>query len=85
MLDSTNLDGWLITTCTCCGSVNHIFMDVPDAHAWECWNCSERYWFDEVSRLDYIYNERIDEAEAEFRLDYGDLSIRFLNGQCDRE
>lgn len=75
---------WLVETCQMCGSTNHIFVDNSEAHAWECWCCGFRFWLDELGRDAYLIDQDIDDIEAEERLDNADLSIYFLNGQCER-
>lgn len=75
-----NIGGWFKDFCLFCGNLNHIYVDIPDAHAWECYYCSNRHWIDDLGREMYCMEEGVDEDEAEAHLNQPLANIRFLNG-----
>jgi hypothetical protein len=64
---------WLTEHCLVCGSVNHIFLNLPDAHAWECYFCGHKFWIDDEVKDEYIIQEGCYENEAEFDLQSGKI------------
>lgn len=79
---SYNLYQWLTESCLICDSVNHIFLDHPSADAWECWNCQNRWWLDDMAKTAYIIVHGVEAEEAERRMRAGE--VIFLNGQSQR-
>ena len=73
---------WLTEHCLLCGSVNHIFLDNPNATAWECWGCYSRWWLDDLAQSMFIIENNVDVDEADDMVTNAHPLIIFLNGQC---
>jgi len=73
---------WLIEHCLVCGSVNHIFL-TPEAHAWECWACFNRWWIDDLSKDVIIITYNVDEDEADDMLGNAHHYINFAHGHSE--
>lgn len=54
--------------CLLC-STPHILYLTPDAQAWQCTLCNEKYWLDDNERLAYMVFNGVghDEAEKDLR------------------
>ena len=76
---------WLTEHCLICGSPNHIFWDNPEAHAWECWACFNKYWIDDLSKDTIIIENNVDDDEADDMLTNCHPSIIFLHGHSERK
>ena len=79
------LNSWLTEHCLICGSINHIFVDRMDAHAWECYFCLNKFWLDEMGKDQYILQEGVNENEAEAHLRQGHYNIIYLLGNYERD
>lgn len=75
---------WLTEPCISCGSVNHIFLGNENAHAWECWNCMEMWWLDDLAKDLVVIENNVDDDEALNMLMNYHPSIIFLHGQVVR-
>ena len=69
---------WLTEHCLICGSINHIFLHSDDCYAWECWNCHNRWWIDDLAEDAYLIehnlSEELDlmaETKCQVKLAYG--------------
>lgn len=60
--------------CLICGSLN-VIHEPENNHAWECWNCQQKWWIDDQARLEYQVHYDIDITQAELDL-IGNMSGR---------
>lgn len=74
---------WLTERCLACGSVNHILLANTEAHAWECWNCLEVWWIDELAKDMLIISYDIDDDEANNMLVNYHPYILYLYGHME--
>lgn len=79
-----DIDGWFEENCTYCGTKNHIYTDIHNAHAWECYFCGERHWINGLGREQYAISEGITEDEADEHLNRFENNIKFLIGDYKR-
>lgn len=56
--------------CLICGSLNRLLL-LPTTEAWECWNCSIKYWLDDQARLEYMVVNNLSFREANLDLEHG--------------
>ena len=75
---------WTQSYCLICGSLNHIFVDKLDAMAWECWNCTNKWWIEDSNLEEYMTLHGKTEKEAELELMDGTPPMSVLNGQSSR-
>ena len=78
------MQSWLTEHCLICGSVNHIFCDVADAHAWECYFCFNKFWLDDLACDQYCITNGIDVDEADKHLQASNTMIKYLLGNYER-
>ena len=66
--------------CLICGSANNLEMGDVD-HAWECWNCNQRWWIDDQARLEYTvyYDVSLLQAEQDLSNRNTDFDDRVVN------
>ena len=79
------IGGNLKIDCPICCSINHIFVGVDDAQAWECYFCSNRCWLDNLARDEYIMIEGVDEFDAEQHLQDWYSNVKCLYGHYEEE
>lgn len=72
----------IIEQCQICEAINHIYVYHPEALAWECWSCFNKWWLDEISKYEYMSMNDLSGVEADFKLISGDNTIFFVNGEC---
>lgn len=53
--------------CFLCGSLNHLIIEEND-EAFECWNCGNPQWIDDMARLLYMVTNKVTLKEAEKNL-----------------
>jgi hypothetical protein len=79
---NNNEQNWLVEPCFWCGTTNHIFLCNNGAHAWECWNCYEVWWLDDLSKHDFMLEQAIDDdKDADTMLYDYHPGIVYLHGQ----
>jgi hypothetical protein len=75
----------IIEHCKICGSINKIYVHTDDAHAWECYFCSNRCWLDYLARDDYVITAGVDEFDAEQHLQNFYSNVKCLYGNYEQE
>jgi hypothetical protein len=66
-----------LTICPQCSTINQIYIDNDNIHAYQCCFCFNNSWIDIDDLEDYMNENNIDYDIANTHLQNGDISIKY--------